>query len=83
MSPFGPFYCVFRWDLSCFDYPDPNLTTEAKIRFASESEIASVAEVWYAGLREEEGSPWENYLKKWTPNSAAGWFRDSKKRLGA
>lgn len=83
MSPFGPFYCVFRWDLSCFDYPDSNLTTEAKVRFGSESEMASIAETWYEGLGEEEGFPWESYLKKWTPNSAASWFRDSKKRLGA
>jgi len=54
-----------------------------RVRFVSEDEIGSAAEVWYDGLREEEGSPWENYLKKWTPSSAARWFLDSKKRLGA
>jgi GNAT superfamily N-acetyltransferase len=54
-----------------------------QVRFVSESEIGSVAEVWYEGLKEEEGSPWENYLKNWTPSSAARWFLDSKKRLSA
>ncbi|OLD12642.1 MAG: hypothetical protein AUI50_01850 [Crenarchaeota archaeon 13_1_40CM_2_52_14] len=83
MSPFGPFYCVFRWDLSKFDCPDPSKTTEVRIRLASESEIGSVAELWYEGLGQEEGSPWMNYLKKWTPTSAGRWFLDSKKRLGA
>jgi GNAT superfamily N-acetyltransferase len=83
MSPFGPFYCVFRWDLSSFVYPDPNLTTEVRIRFAAETEIAPAAEVWHEGLSREEGSPWANYLKKWTPASAGRWFLDSKKRLGA
>jgi|SRR5712664_344567 len=83
MSPFGPFYCVFRWDLSKFDYLDPSQTTEVRIRSASESEIGSAAEVWYKGLGQEEGSPWANYLKKWTPTTAGRWFLDSKKRLGA
>jgi len=73
---------VFRWDLSKFNYPDPNQTVGIRVRFASEGEIGSAAEVWYEGLREEQGSPWENYLKKWTPSSAARWFLDSKKRLG-
>ncbi len=74
---------MFRWDLSRFNYSDPNQTAGIRVRFASEGEIGSAAEVWYEGLREEEGSPWENYLKKWTPSSAARWFLDSKKRLGA
>jgi len=74
---------VFRWDLSKFNYPDPNQTAGIRVRFASEGEIGAAAEVWYEGLREEEGSPWENYLKKWTRSSAARWFLDSKKRLGA
>jgi GNAT superfamily N-acetyltransferase len=74
---------VFRWDLSKFNYPDPNQTAGITGRFASEGEIGSAAEVWYEGLRNEEGSPWENYLRKWTPGSAARWFLDSKKRLGA
>jgi GNAT superfamily N-acetyltransferase len=79
----GPFYCVFRWDPSKFNYPEPNQPAGVRVRFASESEIGSVAQVWYAGLEEEEGSPWQNYLKTWTPNSAARWFLDSTKRLGA
>jgi GNAT superfamily N-acetyltransferase len=74
---------VFRWDLSKFDNPSPGQTAEVGIRFASESEIGPVAEVWYEGLGQEEGSPWSNYLKNWTPNSARRWFLDSKKRLGA
>jgi len=74
---------VFRWDLSKFDYPNPSQTAEIRIRLASESEIGSAAEVWYEGLAEEEGSPWANYLKKWTPATAAKWFLDSKKRLSA
>jgi len=83
MSPFGPFYCVFRWDLSKFDYLDPSQTAELRIRLASEKEIGSAAEVWHEGLGQEEGSPWANYLKKWTPTSAEKWFLDSRKRLGA
>ena len=74
---------MFRWDLSKFDYPNPSQTAEIRIRLASESEIGSAAEVWYEGLAEEEGSPWANYLKKWTPATAAKWFLDSKKRLSA
>ena len=74
---------MFRWDLSKFNHPDPNQTAGIRVRFASEGEIGSAAEVWYQGLIEEEGSPWENYLKKWTPSGAARWFLDSKKRLGA
>jgi len=69
--------------MSTFNYPDPPQTAETRVRFASEDEIGSAAEVWYEGLGKEEGSPWENYLKKWTPASAAKWFLDSKKRLGA
>lgn len=74
---------MFRWDLSRFDYPGPKQSEDLRVKFASEDEIGSAAEVWYEGLRNEEGSPWENYLKKWTPSSAAKWFLDSKKRLGA
>jgi GNAT superfamily N-acetyltransferase len=74
---------VFRWDLSKFNYPDPNQTVGIQVRFASEGDIGSAAEVWYLGLKQEEGSPWESYLKNWTPSSAARWFLDSKKRLGA
>ena len=74
---------MFRWDLSKFDYPSPSQTAEVRLRLALESEIGSAAEVWYEGLAEEEGSPWANYLKKWTPATAAKLFLDSKKRLGA
>jgi GNAT superfamily N-acetyltransferase len=74
---------VFRWDLSKFDYPSPSQAAELAVRFASESEIDSVVGVWYEGLGQEEGSPWSNYLKNWTPKSAGRWFLDSKKRLGA
>ncbi len=74
---------MFRWDLSKFDYPSPSRTAEVRVRLASESEIGSAAEVWYEGLAAEEGSPWANYLKKWTPATAAKWFLDSKRRLGA
>lgn len=83
MSPFGPFYCVFRWDLSAFDYPIPKQSEDLRVKFGSENEIGSAAEVWYEGLSNEEGSPWANYVKRWTPTSAARWFLDSKKRLGA
>ncbi|OLE70505.1 hypothetical protein AUF78_06530 [archaeon 13_1_20CM_2_51_12] len=77
-----PFNCVFRWDLSTFNYQDPTQTAETRVRLALENEIGSAAELWYDGLSREEGSPWESYLKKWTPASAAKWFLDSKKRLG-
>lgn len=82
-SPFGPFYCVFRWYLFKFDYPGPKQSEDLRIKFASENEIGSAAKVWYEGLTQEEGSPWTSYLKKWTPASAAKWFLDSKKRFGA
>ena len=74
MSPFGPFYCVFRWDLSRFDYPGPKQSEDLRVKFASENEIGSAARVWYEGLGQEEGSPWTSYLKKWIPATAAKWF---------
>lgn len=83
MSPFGPFYYVFRWDLSKFDYPSPKRSQDVRVKVASENEMGSVAKVWYEGLSNEEGALWANYLKKWTPASAAKWFLNSKKRLGA
>ena len=83
MSPFGPFYCVFRCDLSKFDYPGPKQSEDLRIKFASDNEIGSAAREWYEGLGQEERSPWTSYLKKWTPATAAKWFLDSKKRLGA
>jgi len=82
MSPFGPFYCVFRWDLAKFDYPGPKQSEDLRIRIVSETEIGSVTKVCYESLSEEEGSPLTSCLKKWTPASAAKWFPDSKKRLG-
>ena len=83
MSPFGPFYCVFRWDLSKFDYLDPSQTR--KYASGRHQRAKSVRRQKYdmKGLGQEEGSPWANYLKKWTPTTAGRWFLDSKKRLGA
>ena len=81
--PFGPFYCVFRWDLSSFVYPEPLSPSEALLRYADAGEIGSVAQVWHEGLKDEPGSPWADYLTRWTPISAAKWFLDSQKRLGA
>jgi len=83
LSPFGPFYCVFRWDLNGFAYSEPPRSPETLFRYAAPEEIVLVAQVWYEGLRDEPGSPWTDYLTKWTPVSAAKWFFDSQKRLGA
>ena len=57
--------------------------TETLLRYAGADEIKSVAKVWYEGLKDEPGSPWADYLTRWTPVSAAKWFLDSQKRLGA
>jgi ribosomal protein S18 acetylase RimI-like enzyme len=83
LSPFGPFYCVFRWDLSGFAYSEPPQPPDTLIRYADAGEIGSVAQVWYEGLKDEPGSPWADYLTRWTPVTAAKWFLDSQKRLGA
>ncbi len=83
LSPFGPFYCIFRWDLSSFVYPEPPNPPETLLRYANAQEIGSVAQGWYEGLRDEPDSPWADYLTKWTPVTAAKWFLDSHKRLGA
>ena len=83
MSPFGPFYCTFRWDLSSFAYPEPPSTPETLLRYAERGEIGSVAQVWYEGLKDEQGTPWADYLVRWTPVTAAKWFLDSQKRMGA
>lgn len=83
MSPFGPFYCIFRWDLSNFVYPEPLSPPATLFRYADAKEIGSVAQVWYEGLKDEPGSPWADYLTKWTATSAAKWFLDSQKRLDA
>jgi GNAT superfamily N-acetyltransferase len=53
-----------------------------QVRLARGSELVAVAEVWYRGLGQEEGSPWADYRKRWTPGSAAKWFLDYTKRLG-
>lgn len=81
MSPFGPFYCVFRWDLSSFEHPAPK-PGPIQIRLARDNELLAVAEVWHRGLSQEEGSPWADYVKRWTPTGAAKWFLDCTKRLG-
>lgn len=83
MSPFGPFYFIFRWDLSSFPYPEPPRPLEILIRYADTGEIGSIAQVWHEGLKDEPGSPWADYLTRWTPASAAKWFLDSQKRLEA
>lgn len=56
---------------------------ETLFRYADSGEMGSVAQVWYEGLKEELGSPWADYLARWTPGSTAKWFLDSQKRLGA
>jgi ribosomal protein S18 acetylase RimI-like enzyme len=83
LSPFGAFYCVFRWDLSSFAYSEPQSPPEILLRYADAGEIGSVAQVWYDGLKDEPGAPWADYLVKWTPSTAAKWFLDSQKRMGA
>ena len=83
MSPFGPFYCVFRWNLSSFAYSEPLSPPDTLLRYADAKEIGSVAQVWYEGLKDEPDSPWADYLTRWTPVTASKWFLDSQKRLGA
>ncbi len=82
LSPYGPFYCIFRWDLSTFDHPPPE-HGNVQVRIARDDEIPAAAEAWHRGLANEEGSPWANYLKSWTPTSAARWFQDAVRRQGA
>ncbi len=55
----------------------------ARVRYATDAEMGKVAEVWHRGLGMEEGSPWTDYIRRWTPGSAARWFLDSSRRLGA
>ncbi len=83
MSPFGPFFCVFRWDLSQLENSEPKTSDEVQVRYAKENEFPPIAELWYNGLSREDGTPWTDYLRRWTPNSAAKWFLDSRKRLDA
>jgi GNAT superfamily N-acetyltransferase len=74
---------VFRWDLSSFAYPEPSRSPEILLRYADAGEMGSVAQVWYEGLKDEPNSPWADYLTRWTPVTAAKWFLDSHRRLGA
>ncbi len=83
MSPFGPFFCVFRWDLSRIDASKSQSSGNVLVRDADDAEYGTVAEVWYKGLASEEGNAWSDYLARWTPVKAAKWFLDSKNRLGA
>ncbi len=62
---------------------EPPSPPETFLRYADAGEIGSVAQVWYEGLKDEPGSPWADYLARWTPVTAAKWFLDSQKRLDA
>jgi len=64
-------------------YSEPPSVTETLFRYTDAEEIGSVAQVWYEGLKDEPAFPWADYLTRWTPVSAAKWFLDSQKRLGA
>src|SRR5260370_32357375 len=83
LSPIGAFYCVFRWDLNSFEYSEPPSPPETLLRYADAGEIGSIAQVWHDGLENEPGPPWDDYLTRWTPTTAAKWVLDSQKRLGA
>ncbi len=54
-----------------------------RVRYATDVEMDKAAEVWHSGLGMEEGSPWADYLRRWTPGTASRWFLDSSRRLGA
>ena len=69
--------------MSSFEFSEPPSPSETLLRYADAGEIGSVAEVWYEGLRDEPGAPWADYLLRWTPITAAKWFLDSQKRMGA
>ncbi|HEX9613773.1 MAG TPA: GNAT family N-acetyltransferase [Candidatus Bathyarchaeia archaeon] len=69
--------------MSSFVYSESPSVTETLLRYTDAEEIGSVAQVWYEGLKDEPGSPWADYLTRWTPDSASKWFLDSQKRLGA
>lgn len=69
--------------MSSFAFSEPLSPPETLFRYADAKEIGSVAQGWYEGLRDEPDSPWAGYLTKWTPDTAAKWFLDSQKRLGA
>ncbi len=83
MSPSGPFYCLFRWDLSQLDSLEPTASGDVQIRDALENEYSRVARVWHDGLAKEPGEPWADYLKRWSSDSATRWFLDARKRLSA
>ena len=69
--------------MSSFEYSEPPSPSETLLRYADAGEIGSVAEVWYEGLKDEPGAIWADYLVRWTPITAAKWFLDSQKRMGA
>ncbi|HZY94444.1 MAG TPA: GNAT family N-acetyltransferase [Candidatus Bathyarchaeia archaeon] len=83
MSPFGPFFCVFRWDLSQIDASKSQSSGSIRVKDAADGEYGTVAEVWYKGLASEEGNAWSDYLARWTPVKAAKWFLDYKNRFEA
>jgi len=64
-------------------YSEPLSPPETLLRYADAGEIGSVAQVWYEGLKDEPGTPWADYLARWTPVTAAKSFLDSQKRMGA
>jgi len=64
-------------------YSEPLSPAETLLRYADAGEIGAVAQVWYEGLKDEPGTPWADYLARWTPVTAGKWFLDSRKRLGA
>ena len=61
----------------------PKTSDQVQVRYAKENEFPAIAELWHNGLSSEDGTPWADYLRRWTPNGAAKWFLDSRKRLGA
>ena len=69
--------------MNSFAYSEPQSSSETLLRYAGADEIGSVGSVWYEGLKDEPGSPWADYLTRWTPVSTTKWFLDSQKRLGA
>ena len=69
--------------MSSFEYSEPASLPEILLRYADAGEIGSVAQVWYEGLKDEPSAPWADYVVRWNPITAAKWFLDSQKRMGA
>jgi len=69
--------------LNSFIYSEPPSLPQILLRYADAEEMGSVAQVWYEGLKDEPGSPWADYLTRWTSITASKWFLDARKRLGA